>query len=411
MDLEKSYDIAIPDDGVEENFASTVGKAKEYVFGLLDLKYSSGTSTTTEPEVPVAPESLDLCISFDDTGSMYSVRQQVRSKVNELVSQLFKDIKGLRVGIIIHNDYCDMPKHIFTLDFTTDFTKIKNFVNQSSPCGGGDAPECYELALHEASKFDWKSDRRALIMIGDEIPHVVGYRYGSHTNNIDWRKETQALEAMNVQVYGVQALGRHSSTHFYESISKMTGGIKLDLSQFQHISTYINAIAYHQSGQLDTYQSSDPTFNTNLALKNMFNKLKGGTGSISTEKIELLSKFQVMSVDGMMEIREFVESNGCTFRKGKGYYQLIERTEDGKANSEIIQANKEVLFVDKETGETISDTNWCREKLGVPYGIKATVRPLSIPDVMRKYEIFVQSNSYNRKLDKGTKFLYELEAR
>ena len=410
MDLERSFDIAIPDDGAVENFASTVGRAKEYVFGLIDLKYTSGTSTDVAPEVPVAPESLDLCISFDDTGSMYSVRQQVRSKVNELVSQLFKDIKGLRVGIIIHNDYCDMPKHIFTLDFTTDFTKIKNFVNQSSPCGGGDAPECYELALHEASKFDWKSDRRALIMIGDEIPHIVGYRYGIHTNNIDWRKETQVLESLNVQVYGVQALGRHGSTHFYESISKMTGGIKLDLSQFQHISTYINAIAYHQSGQLDTYQSSDPSFNTNLALKNMFNKLKGGTGSISTEKIELLSKFQVMKVDtdGETSIRDFVESKGCTFRKGRGFYQLVERTADGKANSEIVQADKEVLFIDKSTGETISDTNWCREKLGVPYGIKATVRPLSIPDVMKKYEIYIQSNSYNRKLDKGVNFLYEL---
>ena len=306
-----------------------------------------------------------------------------------------------------------MPRHIFVQDFTSDKEKIKKFVNQNSPCGGGDAPECYELALHEATKMSWKSDRRAMVMIGDEVPHHVGYRYGSHTNNLDWKVETKALAAMDVKVYGVQALGRRSSNFFYDGISTMTEGIKLDLSQFQHIPTYINAIAYHQSGQLETYRSSDPAFNTNFALKNMFAKLAGGMGTLSADKIELLSKFQVMKVetDGEMTIRDFVESNGLTFRKGKGYYQLIERTVDGKANSEIIQADKEVLFVDKETGETFADTNWCREKLGVPYGMKATVRPLSMPTVMDKYEIFIQSNSYTRKLDPGCKFLYELEAR
>jgi hypothetical protein len=368
--------------------------------------------SSEEPKVTTEiSRDLDLCISFDDTGSMYSVRAQVRAQVNNLVNKLFDDIPELRVAVIIHNDYCDMPKHCFTMDFTTDKKVIEKFVNQNSPCGGGDSPECYELALHEASKFSWKSDRRALVMIGDEVPHQVGYCYRSHTNKLDWKIETSRLADLGVKIYGVQALGRRSSNHFYEHISRATGGIKLDLSQFQHILTYINAIAYHQAGQLEAYQSSDPSFNSNLALKNMFARLMGGSSTLSADKIELLSKFQVMKVDSVMEIRDFVEANGCTFQRGKGYYQLIERTSDGKANSEVVQANKEVIFVNRETGETISDTHWCREQLGVPYGVKSTVRPLSIPHIMSKYEVFVQSNSFTRKLDPGTKFLYELEAR
>jgi hypothetical protein len=361
--------------------------------------------------------NLDLLISFDDTGSMSSVRKQVRNRVNELVGNLFSQIDGLRVGIIIHNDYCDMPKHIFVQDFTTDLKKIQSFVNQDSPCGGGDSPECYELALHEATKLNWKADKRAFILIGDEVPHQVGYRYGSHTNSIDWRKETQALAEKDIQIYSVQALGRRSSNNFYETIAKVTGGVKLELSQFQHIHTYINAIAYHQQGKLDDYQSSDPTFSTNLALKNMFRKLKGGAFDASIEeKIELLSKFQVMDVSYQQVIRDFVESNGCTFQRGKGYYQLLERVEDTKAaggtkaNVEEIQASKEVVFVNRETGEAISDTHWCREQLGIPYGTKGKLYPSRIPDVMRKYDVYIQSNSYTRKLDTGTKFLYELEA-
>jgi hypothetical protein len=355
--------------------------------------------------------SIDLAISFDDTGSMYAVRRQVRAQAKDLVDRLSKDLPGIRFAIIIHNDYCDMPNHMYVQNFTTDLNVVKKFIDRDSPAGGGDAPECYELALQEAKKLSWQSDRKALVMIGDEIPHSVGYRYGSHVNNIDWRKEAQAIGDMGIPIYGVQALGRSSSNFFYEGISKMTGGIRLDLAQFQHIVTYINAIAYKQSGQLEEYQNSDPTFTKNMALKAMFNKLRGlGAGAALTEeKIELLAKFQVMTVREATAIKQFVEENGCTYRKGKGYYQLIERTEDGKANREIIQANKEVIFVDKETGEANADTAWCREQLKVPFGTKGGVSPLSLPDVMNKYKIFVQSNSYTRVLDKGTEFLFELE--
>jgi len=354
---------------------------------------------------------MDLCISFDDTGSMYSVRSQVRKKVKELVSNLFDTIPNLRVALIIHNDYCDAPRHIFTLDFTQEISKIEKFINQDSPCGGGDAPECYELALHEARNFDWQSDKRAMILIGDQVPHFVGYKYASHVNNLDWKAEASALDTIGVKIYGVQALGVRTSNSFYETISKLTGGVKLDLSQFQHINTYINAIAYHQSGQLETYAGSDASFSTNLSLKNMFRKLRGGSADADIEsKIALLSRFQVMEVEEDVPIRDFVESTGATFRKGRGFYQLIKRTSDGKANVEEIQANKEVIFVDKETGEANANTEWCREQLGVPYGIKGKVRPLQIPDVLDKYDVFIQSNSYTRNLDKGTRFLYELES-
>jgi hypothetical protein len=355
-------------------------------------------------------EALDLLISFDDTGSMSSVRKQVRTNVNSLVGQLYESIPGLRVGVIVHNDYCDAPRHMFVMDFTTSLSEVTKFVNQDSPCGGGDAPECYELALHEASKLNWTSDKRAFILIGDEVPHAVGYRYGNFVNNLDWKIETQKLTEIGVNIYAVQALGRKQSNFFYDGLARMTGGTKLDLSQFQHINQYINAVAYQQNGTLDEYQASDPMFSTNYALKNMFNKLRGKADEATfSGKAELLSRFQVMDVDSEGEtIQNFVNSRGCTFRRGKGYYQLIGRTADGKANFEELQANKEVIFIDKLTGEANADTNWCREQLGVPFGTKGKLRPLSMP-IMDKYDIFIQSNSYTRKLDSGTRFLYELE--
>ena len=356
-------------------------------------------------------ESLDLLIVFDDTGSMCSVRKLVRQKIDEFTSKLFKDIKNLRIAVFIQNDYCDSPRELIIQDFTEDTGTIKKFVYSDSPCGGGDSDECYELSLHKARFLNWKSPNRALVIIADANPHEVGYTYRGTCYTLDWRKECAALAEMDIKIYSVQALGYRGATPFYEQMARITNGVKLDLSQFQHVETYIKAIAYRQAGTLEDFENSDPSFKTNLSLKNMFRKLKGFSGDKSIEdKMEFLSKFQVMKVDtdGETSIRDFVEMNGCTFQRGKGYYQLIERTADGKANSEIIQADKEVIFVDKETGEVSSDTYNNRKKLGIPYGTKGTCRPLQIPDVMNKYEIFVQSNSYNRKLDPGTRFLYEL---
>jgi hypothetical protein len=138
----------------------------------------------------------------------------------------------------------------------------------------------------------------------------------------------------------------------------------------------------------------------------MFAKLKGVTDSASLEfeaKGEMLGKFQVVDVPYKVKIKAFVEAMGLSYRAGRGFYQFI--------TSEKIQKDKEVLFVDKSTGETIMDTKWCREQMGLPYGTAGTLSPKKIPAVSSKYDIFIQSNSYTRDLDPDTKFLYELDHR
>lgn len=351
---------------------------------------------------------LDLLISFDDTGSMSSVRKEVRSKINDLVNNLFTNISGLRIGVIIHNDYCDGPKELLRkLDFTSDKNAIYNFVNQSTCQGGGDYEEAYAYVLNSMKSFSWEAEKRVGILIGDATPHEKGHRSGGVVEAYDWRQECTELSSLNgVQVYTIQALGNRNAVHFYESVANITNGIKLDLSQFSHINDYLMAISYKQIGQeaLETFEKSEARFTQNLMLKNMFNKLKGVVNTELTSKIEntgdLLSKFQVVNVPHSQKIKDFVENMGLHYRAGRGFYQLI--------NSELVQANKEVIFVDKTTGETFFDTKWCREQLGLPYGVKGKVNPHRLA-CASKYDIYIQSNSYTRNLDPGTKFLYELE--
>jgi len=357
-------------------------------------------------------KGTDIAISFDHTGSMSSVLGQVKSNVNRFIDNMFDQVDNLRMAVIVHNDYCDFPKVIDVLDLTSDKAALKRFVSASYRCGGGDSPECYELALAKAADLDWKAEKRSLVLIGDEEPHKFGYTSGGQRCIHDWKEETGKLKDLGVTIYSVQALGSRHTEYFYKYIAATTGGKRLELSQFAHISTYITAVAYHQQGeaQLDAYQKSNPSFSQNLSIKNMFAQLRGKVLDTSADAdIETLGKFQLMEVIEEMPIKAFVENNGCTFRKGKGYYQLIGTTADGRKNWEEIQPEKEVIFVNKRTGVTNSNTAWCRKQLGVPLGTSGKVRLQDLPDIDDKYEIFVQSTSVNRKLDQGTKFLYELE--
>lgn len=364
---------------------------------------------------------MEVVISFDDTGSMYAVRSQVRQKVESLIKTLFKLNSDIRIGLIIHNDYCDRDT-IQHLDLTNNEKDIIKFVHNSSSNGGGDADECYELVLNYFhDKFSWKSDKRVAILIGDCEPHEVGYKYGSITNKLDWKSEAEKCIAAGIKTYAVQALGGWGRKDFYNKLASLNNTPKLDLSQFSHINQFITAVAYHENGKLEEYENSDESFKTNTSLKRMFSKLKGlvvedeptkssrssyktttdhGEGDAS-KTIDLDSRFQVLEVGPAPRIiKEFVEDNGATFKKGRGFYQFI--------LTETIQENKEVLMVHKKTGETKADTVWCRNQIGLPLGTRGRVNPKTL-DAAKDYDIFIQSTSYNRKLDPNTKFLYELD--
>lgn len=364
----------------------------------MDLKHTKETMS-----------SLDIVISFDDTGSMSSVRRQVRSQIQSLVDQLFKIIPNLRIGIIIHNDYCDRDL-VQRLELTSDKQNIIDFVNRGSSMGGGDHREAYAYVLNEMLSFEWNSDQKLVVMIGDAPPHEQGsmsksYQGGYVTEKYDWKEISAKLGESSIPIYAIQALGDRGSTYFYQGMAKLSNGIKLDLSQFGHITDYLLAILNKVNNTLDDFQGSKPEFTKNLAFKSMFAKLRGDVETESIREFDLksekLGKFQVIDVPHKIKIKAFVEDMGLRYRAGRGFYQFV--------SSEKIQANKEVLFVDKDTGETFMDTKWCREQMGLPFGTAGTLSPKKIPSVSKKYDIFIQSNSYTRDLDPGTKFLYELD--
>ncbi len=86
---------------------------------------------------------------------------------------------------------------------------------------------------------------------------------------------------------------------------------------------------------------------------------------------------------------------GVPFVKGKGFYMLMK--------AETVQSYKEICIRDKRNGNVYHGDE-ARKLIGLP-DTDCKVKPEDVGD----YDVYVQSTSNNRKLIKGTKFLYMLK--
>lgn len=360
--------------------------------------------------------TIDIVFSMDNTGSMSPAISELRRRMAETTKRLYRDIPDLRMGLIIHEDYCDR-NFVRVSPLTTNEVILEQDLSTIRAGGGGDAAECYEYALYEAQKFAWRKDAvKILVVIGDENPHDARYitdRYPSllpkDRKSIDWRTETQNLVNLGVSVYGVQALGYGHSRAFYEELAKRGNGYKLNLDQLSNIVETVIAICYKQTGgeQLQNYQNElQASGKLNRSLASLMSVLSGKEMvKFESTGLELHavppSRFQVLNVDERIAIQKFVEKNGARFKKGNGFYEF--------SKAEDIQERKEVVLVDKRNGDMYSGSK-ARDLIGLPYGERGRISLADLKELRRKYDVFVQSTSNNRVLMPSTKFLYENEA-
>lgn len=347
-------------------------------------------------------KKVEVVFSFDTTGSMYPCLTQVRRNINKTVNRLMKDIPNIHIGIIAHGDYCDAGSSYVTSKFeiSDDEKAICEFVQKVGPTGGGDAPECYELVLKEAQEFAWTPDAtKALVLIGDEVPHPVNETPGK----IDWQVETGKLKDLGVAVHTVQALNRRHADSFYQQVADMSGGHHLSLDQFSYITDLFLAICYKQHSDIklqDYCQEVKSQGRMNRGLRKVFSKLTDmdlaeDYGSSDLKAVSP-GRFQILDVDKEIGIKAFAQENGLTFKVGRGFYEFTK--------TETIQGHKEIVLMEKNTGD-LFEGEYARELLGLPVGETSRIRPTHL----EKYTVFVQSTSANRKLMKNTKFLYEVE--
>ncbi len=346
--------------------------------------------------------NVEVVFSFDTTGSMYPCITQVRRNIKNTVNRLLNEIPGIRIGIIAHGDYCDAGSTyvIQKLDLSSNVEAIGDFIQNVGNTGGGDAPECYELVLHEARSLSWtNAQSKSLVVIGDDLPHPPNYT----EKKINWRQEIEQLSNMGITVHGVQALNRSYATLFYKEIAEKSGGFHINLDQFSYITDLFLAVCYQQSSndQLQAYeQEIKGQERMSRGLNKIFDTMLKRSPSADYGEADLRAvlpgRFQVLQVDNDISIKAFVLENGLTFKTGRGFYEFTK--------TETIQSQKEIILMERKTGDLFQGEA-AREMLGLPIGSSVRIKPSNL----EKYIVFVQSTSANRKLMGKTRFLYEVD--
>ena len=366
-------------------------------------------------EKTAGAERVEVVFHFDTTCSMSPCIAEVRKKVENSLTKLFKEVPNLRIGLGANGDYCDAKTSYVTVwkDFSKDIYHLSQFVRDIKNTNGGDSPECYELVLREAQDLDWSHNAtKVFVLIADDVPHLTNdkqnivYNRKTYGEGLDWRREANALAKMGIAVYTVQCLSKGiNAYYFYSELAETTGGYHFILDQFSEITDLLMAICYKQ-GNPAQFQKLEEEINASSRMTRVMDK---NFATLSGRKIsekfirkgKSLSvvpsgRFQIMNVEADISIRDFVEENGLTFKTGRGFYEFTK--------TELIQERKEVVLRDKETGDMYSGDK-ARERIGLAPGERAKIKPTYLAD----YDIFVQSTSYNRRLVGGTRFLYEVD--
>lgn len=157
---------------------------------------------------------------------------------------MFTDLPTLKIALIAHGDYCDGPRAITLLDFTSDLDVIRRFLSEVPDTSGGDAPECYELAMNQARGLSWPEEGGTLVMIGDDEPHSTDYPL--NTNKLDWKAEVKSLQEQKVKIFAMRCLTRRA---FWDDLAKLAQTPLLELTgDFQGSMASLEATAYAGAG-------------------------------------------------------------------------------------------------------------------------------------------------------------------
>ncbi|ETO28127.1 hypothetical protein RFI_09007, partial [Reticulomyxa filosa] len=275
------------------------------------------------------PDEIEIVFSFDTTASMYRVLETVRNNVAKTISRLFRDIPNLRIGVMAHGDYMfvlffvKVVIFVFSRDTSytcrwVDLTKNEEqlvwFVSNVGKTYGGDAPECYELVLHNVSReFSWSEtcQARSFVLIGDEVPHATN---SNNPYNLDWREKIKDCAACGIKIYSVQCRDQASSKNFYKTCATETEGVYLTLDNLDSFPGMMVAICHREKDLTkekprgEEFKKEKDEFKKRceelepLSMTDLKDLLRGNGQKVSGTKIELIKRIVDCQMYGCMPV-------------------------------------------------------------------------------------------------------------
>jgi hypothetical protein len=145
--------------------------------GKGDIEYAKGPNDIV-PKISKILEdakgkSIDLVVCLDTTESMTNDIESVKKGLIPMVKSTIKEYADFRIGMVLYKDYFE-EYTTRKVDFTSNFLVFQKALDAVRVMGGRDIPEAVYEALYSAeTEFDWRAEKKAVILIGDAPPHPL----------------------------------------------------------------------------------------------------------------------------------------------------------------------------------------------------------------------------------------------
>lgn len=323
---------------------------------------------------------------MDESGSMAGLRRQAVKMTNELLDATKKENKKQKQKTevsVITFDYPNNIKYVYK-NKNIETTARKITLEDYNPRGSTALFDATGEAINNGleSAFADDDETSFLVLVVTDGGENASAKYNGNTLSTLFKKVQKTLRwtiAFQVPKGGKDQLIRM--------------GISPDnIREWEATEEGIKDATWMASAGLTRYYDSRSRGIKSVADFYVETDLSNLTQRQLKRELEDLSDdYGIFSVPHEQQIRDFVEGKTHeTYEKGQAFYQLVK--------PELVQADKEVLVFDKSNTQLYGGDE-ARDLIGLPIGANAKVKPGDHGN----YEIFVQSNSVNRKLLKGNK--------
>ena len=157
--------------------------------------------------------SLDLLFIMDITGSMGSFLDSAKNNLINIINRIISECPGIdiNIGFIGYRDIEEFNFGEYSeIDFTKNYTYVKEIIDNVYAYGGGDAPEDIAGAFEMALNKTWKNNARIGVLVADAPCHGEGchdyyYYYDDYPNGIPGRRNitdlVEELADSNISLY------------------------------------------------------------------------------------------------------------------------------------------------------------------------------------------------------------------
>lgn len=327
-----------------------------------------------------------VALVIDSSGSMQSIRQETIKSINSTIDEIKKNAKLTPTTIsqwlfgVGHGD--GKVENTF---FKVPAKEVKTLLlQQFVPQGGTPLLDAVGEATQRLRRDSGPKDTVLVVVITD----------GEENSSKSW-----TVAQLQAEMSGVQKTDRWTFAFMVPPRSKdrlcrhygiPEGNVtewEASRQGVERATIQVNSsVGGYYGNLLRGHTSSKSFFTPDLS--------KVSAKKIKSKLEDLQGKVLVLKVPSEIEIRTFVEmATGKSYTKGHGFYLL---SKDEKK----VQAYKHILVRDKATGKIYGGED-VRSVLGLPEG-EIKLRPGNHAN----FDIFIQSTSVNRKLVRGTLFLY-----